>query len=94
MGRTDRDYLELSRLPLILRCVVVGAACACVIVGVAVAINVISNYPTDHVVQVMLFGMFEAAVVGGILGSVLGLVVGVLAYLTRGAIRSVPHRRS
>ena len=85
--------LGLSRLPLIQRCVVVGAGCACVIGGVVVAMNVISNYPAEDVVQAMLFGMIEVAVLGGILGSVIGLVVGVLAYLTRGAIRSVAHRR-
>lgn len=84
---------ELSSIPLILRCAVVGAGCTGAIAGVLVVINVIDKYPVDHVVQAMLFGLVEALVFGGIIGSMVGLVVGVLAYLARGVIRSVLPRR-
>jgi hypothetical protein len=64
------------------------------IAAVVTVINVIGEYPADHVVQAMLFGIVEAFVLGGIAGCVLGLAVGVLAYVTRSAIRGVAHRRS
>lgn len=80
------------RLSLIVRCVVCAAACACVICGLFVAVNVISDYPFADVVPAMLFGMFEAAVVGGMAGSLAGLLMGILAYLTRGAIRGMARR--
>jgi hypothetical protein len=84
----------LSRLPLILRCIVIGASCTGMITAVVTVINVIGDYPATDVVQAMLFGIIEAFVLGGVAGCVLGLVVGVLAYLTRSAMRNVAHRRS
>jgi hypothetical protein len=83
---------DLARLPLIVRCVVAGAGCACMVGGVIVAINVISSYAAANILPAMLFGMFEAAVFGGIIGSIVGLIVGVLAYITRGALRGAAHR--
>jgi hypothetical protein len=85
---------ELSSLPLIQRCIMIGAGCTGLIAAVVTVINVIGEYPADHVVQAMLFGMVEAFVVGGIVGCILGLVVGILAYVMRSAIRSVAQRRS
>jgi len=85
---------ELLRLPLVLRCVVIGGSCTGTIAAAATVINVIRTYPADHVVQAALFGIFEALVLAGAVGAVLGLAVGVVAYLTRSAVRGVAHRRS
>ncbi len=85
---------ELSSLPLILRCAVIGAVCTGTIAAVVIVINVIGEYSAENVVQAMLFGIIEALVLGGVAGCVLGLVVGAFAYLTRSVIRSVTHRHS
>jgi hypothetical protein len=83
-----------SRLPLILRCTVIGAVCTGTIAAVITVINVIGEYSAENVVQAMLFGIIEALVLGGVAGCVLGLVVGTFAYLARSVIRSVTHRHS
>ncbi len=85
---------ELSRLPLILRCVVVGGSCAGTIAAVFVVINVIRNYPADHVVQAALFGIVEAFALVGSAGCVLGLVVGIFLYVGQKATRSVVRRHT
>lgn len=84
---------DLSRLPLIPRCIVVGAICAGTLAAVVTVINVFGDYPAKDVVQAMLFGIVEALVLGGVAGCVLGLLVGVFAYVMRGAMHSVTHRR-
>ncbi len=85
---------RLNRLPLILRCIVIGAACAGTIVAVLTVVNVIVEYPAEHLVQVIPFGFVEAYVLGGVGGGLVGLVVGVFAYLGRSAMSGVTHRRS
>ena len=83
---------ELSRLPLILRSVAIGAVCVAMI-GVLVTVpRVVGEYSAKDVVQAALFGAVEASVLGAIVGAVLGLVVGVLAFLTRAVIRIAAHR--
>jgi hypothetical protein len=84
----------LPPLPLIPRCIVVGAICTGMMAAVVTVINVMGDYPANDLVQAMLFGIIEAFVLGGVAGCVLGLVVGVLAYLTRSAMRGVTYWRS
>jgi hypothetical protein len=86
--------LGLSRLPLIPRCVVIGAVCTGTLTAVVTVVNVIGEYPAGHLVQVIPFGILEAYVLGGVAGCVLGFVVGVFAYLARIALGAVEHRRS
>jgi hypothetical protein len=78
---------SLSRLPLILRCVVVGWICTGTLAALVTVANVVGEYSLNSVVQAALFGMVEAFVLAGFVGGFVGLLVGLVAHLTRAAIR-------
>jgi len=84
---------ELSRLPLVLRCIVLGASCVGTIAAVFGFINGLLDYPAADIAQASLFGLFEGFVLGGVSGCCLGVAVGLVAYLIRSGMRGVTHRR-
>ena len=78
---------SLARLPLVLRCVVIGWLCAGTLGALYVMITVPGEYSLEDVVPAMLFGMAEAFVFAGLAGGCVALVAGLLAQVVRGTRR-------